>query len=98
RGGPQSDHPAYASLPRQDRLTVNRLAAILRVADALDKSHTQRVQSPAFSIQDGELRIDAGPGEDLALERVALDAKGGLFEEVFGLKPVIVEGGAASTD
>ncbi|HEU4334945.1 MAG TPA: Ppx/GppA phosphatase family protein [Candidatus Eisenbacteria bacterium] len=91
RGGPQSDHPAYASLPRQDRLTVNRLAAILRVADALDKSHTQRVQSPGFSIQDGELRIDAGPGEDLALERVALDAKGGLFEEVFGLKPVIVE-------
>ncbi|HET7903664.1 MAG TPA: Ppx/GppA phosphatase family protein [Candidatus Eisenbacteria bacterium] len=98
RGGPQSDHPAYASLPRQDRLTVNRLAAILRVADALDKSHTQRVQSPVFSIQDGELRIDAGPGEDLALERVALEAKGGLFEEVFGLKPVIVEAGAAIPD
>ncbi|HSQ60248.1 MAG TPA: Ppx/GppA phosphatase family protein [Acidobacteriota bacterium] len=98
RGGPQSDHPAYASLPRQDRLTVNRLAAILRVADALDKSHTQRVGSPVFSIQDGELRIDAGPGDDLALERVALEAKGGLFEEVFGLKPVIVESGAGVPD
>src|SRR6267142_1813027 len=39
KGTPQSDHPAYAALPRSARLTVNRLSAILRVADALDKTH-----------------------------------------------------------
>jgi len=91
REGPQSDHPAYASLPRAARLTVNRLAAILRVADALDKGHMQRVQNPRVSLVDDELRIEVEAAEDLALERIALESKGGLFEEVFGLKPVLVE-------
>ncbi|MGE5176193.1 MAG: HD domain-containing protein [Hyphomicrobiales bacterium] len=96
RGGPQSDHPAYASLPRPARLTVNRLSAILRVADALDKSHSQRVQNPTITIVGDELRIEAPGAEDLGLERLALDAKCGLFEEVFGLKPVLVEAPAAA--
>lgn len=91
REGPQSDHPAYASLQRAARLTVNRLAAILRVADALDKSHMQRLQQPRITVEEQELRIEVDPGEDFALERLALESKGGLFEEVFGLRPVIVE-------
>lgn len=91
RGGPQSDHPVYASLPRPARLTVNRLSGILRVADALDKGHTQRIQGPRISVAGDELRIEVEGAEDLALERMALDAKSGLFEEVFGLKPVLVE-------
>jgi exopolyphosphatase/guanosine-5'-triphosphate,3'-diphosphate pyrophosphatase len=91
REGPQSDHPAYASLPRAARLTVNRLAGILRVADALDKGHIQRVQQPRVTVVGDELRIEVGPGEDLALERLALESKGVLFEEVFGLKPAVVE-------
>jgi exopolyphosphatase/guanosine-5'-triphosphate,3'-diphosphate pyrophosphatase len=96
RGGPQSDHPAYASLPRQARLAVNRLSAILRVADALDKGHTQRVVDPKISIVGDELQIEVAGGEDLALERFAVDAKSGLFEEVFGLKPVLIEAPTSS--
>lgn len=92
RGVPQADHPAYASLPRPARLTVNRLSAILRVADALDKSHSQRVQNPRITIEGDELQIRVDGGEEMGLERIALDAKAGLFEEVFGLQPVIVEG------
>jgi exopolyphosphatase/guanosine-5'-triphosphate,3'-diphosphate pyrophosphatase len=91
KGAPQSDHPAYAALPRAARLVVNRLSAILRVADALDKSHAQRIQNPRITIEDGELRIDVESAEDLALERLTLDQKSGLFEEVFGLKPVLRE-------
>jgi exopolyphosphatase/guanosine-5'-triphosphate,3'-diphosphate pyrophosphatase len=95
RGGPQSDHPAYASLPRPARLAVNRLSAILRVADALDKGHNQRLQSSRISVEGDELRIVVEGGEDLALERMALDQKSGLFEEVFGLKPVLLEATAS---
>ena len=91
RESPQSDHAAYASLPRSARLTVNRLAAILRVADALDKGHMQRVVNPRVSVTEDQLCIEVVTPEDLALERVALESKGGLFEEVFGLKPVLVE-------
>ncbi len=91
KGAPQSDHPAYAALPRSARLSVNRLSAILRVADALDKSHAQRIQNPKITLQEEELLIDVDGAEDLALERLTLDQKGGLFEEVFGLKPVLRE-------
>jgi exopolyphosphatase/guanosine-5'-triphosphate,3'-diphosphate pyrophosphatase len=91
KAGPQSDHPAYAALPRAARLTVNRLSAILRVADALDKAHGQRIQNPKITVAEGELWIDVEGAEDLALERLTLDQKSVLFEEVFGLKPVLRE-------
>jgi len=91
KGTPQSDHPAYAALPRAARLSVNRLSAIIRVADALDKAHAQRIQNPKITVEDGELRIDVETAEDIALERLTLDQKGSLFEEVFGLKPVLRE-------
>jgi len=91
RESPQSDHPAYASLPRAARLTVNRLSGILRVADALDKGHVQRIQNPRVTVTAEELRIEVDAGEDLALERLALESKGVLFEEVFGLVPALVE-------
>ena len=61
------------------------------MADALDKSHAQRIQNPRITTQDGELMIDVEASEDLALERLTLDQKGGLFEEVFGLRPVLRE-------
>ena len=70
---------------------MNRLSAIIRVADALDKAHAQRIQNPKITVEDGELRIDVETAEDIALERLTLDQKGSLFEEVFGLKPVLRE-------
>jgi exopolyphosphatase/guanosine-5'-triphosphate,3'-diphosphate pyrophosphatase len=91
RGGPQSDHPAYAALPRSARVTVNRLSGILRVADALDKGHNQRIRNAKISVAGEELRIEAEGAEELALERLALEQKAGLFEEVFGLRPVLAE-------
>jgi exopolyphosphatase/guanosine-5'-triphosphate,3'-diphosphate pyrophosphatase len=95
RAGPQADHPSYASLPRTDRITVNRLSGILRVADALDKSHAQRIQNPKITVAGDELKIDVDGIEDLALERLALDQKSALFEEVFGLRPVFTETASA---
>ena len=43
RGLPQHSHLPYIALDRQDRLIVNKLAAILRVANALDAEHLQKV-------------------------------------------------------
>lgn len=91
RAGPQADHPAYAALPRPARVTVNRLAAILRVADALDKGHNQILRGVRVTVSGDELRIEGEGAGDLALERLSLEEKAGLFEEVFGLKPVLVE-------
>lgn len=46
RKGPPSKQDAhYSSLPKEDRATVDRLAAVLRVADGLDASHSGKVAS-----------------------------------------------------
>ena len=45
RGTPQRTHVPYVALDRPDRLVVNKLAAILRIANALDAEHVQKVRS-----------------------------------------------------
>ena len=40
---PQQSHLPYIALDRGDRLIVNKLAAMLRLANALDAEHLQKV-------------------------------------------------------
>ena len=44
RASPRAYHLEYNSLDRESRLVVSKLAAILRLADALDCKHTQQVR------------------------------------------------------
>ena len=44
RALPQKTHLPYVALDREDRIIVNKLAAILRVANALDAEHLQKVR------------------------------------------------------
>ena len=41
---PQRSHIPYVELDQDERLLVNKLAALLRVANALDAEHLQKVQ------------------------------------------------------
>lgn len=51
RGHPKTSHAAYKALDNHDRKIVRRLAGILRVADGLDRTHTQVVDRVAVSIE-----------------------------------------------
>ena len=82
-------------LDRDRRIAVSKSAAILRVADALDRNHLQQVVDPAFTLTKGELVITVDGAGDLTLERLALKEKGTLFEDVYGLKVVLREGPVA---
>lgn len=90
RALPQPTHPGYAALSRRDRATVSKLASLLRVADALDRSLTQRIRVVSAELGPEELRLRVGGPDDLSLERMALRGKGDLFEEVFGRKVVLL--------
>jgi exopolyphosphatase/guanosine-5'-triphosphate,3'-diphosphate pyrophosphatase len=88
RGPPPTESDAsYLALRREDRVLVLKLAAILRVADALDRSHSQPVKKLAVR-RNGELmELIASPsGADFTMERLWLEEKGGLFQEVFGCR------------
>jgi exopolyphosphatase/guanosine-5'-triphosphate,3'-diphosphate pyrophosphatase len=92
RALPSLNHPEYAALVPEQRITVSKLAAILRVADALDRGHIQQVREPAVTLSKDELVITAENVEDLTLERMALKDKGRLMEDVYGLRVVLQEG------
>jgi exopolyphosphatase/guanosine-5'-triphosphate,3'-diphosphate pyrophosphatase len=91
RALPAPTHPEYMALGRDDRITVSKMAALLRVADALERNHLQQVRDLSFSREPGQFVITVRNVEDLTMERLALKEKGALFEEVYGLPPVLKE-------
>ena len=77
------------ALSRTDRIVVQKLSALLRVADALDRAHTQAVGITHLEIRGDSLVIQTDFPGDLSLEDLSLAEKGDLFRDVFGLKPVL---------
>lgn len=89
RAMPKPSHEEFNRQDRADRIAVVKLASILRVADALDRGHTQRVKRVQFEVTPDKLIIVAGRLTDLTLEMQAMEEKGRMFEEVFGKKIVL---------
>jgi exopolyphosphatase/guanosine-5'-triphosphate,3'-diphosphate pyrophosphatase len=83
---PRKTHPEFAEASKETRQKVIRLAAILRVADGLDRNHNGVVRSVRCSITPRavELRLEAD--DDPELELWAARRKGDLFEALFDRK------------
>jgi exopolyphosphatase/guanosine-5'-triphosphate,3'-diphosphate pyrophosphatase len=88
---PSLDHPGYAALSTDDRIRVSKLASLLRVADALERTHAQRVSQIEMRRDAGKLHLRLPGLSDAAVERLAMASKADLFEQVFGLAVVIDE-------
>jgi exopolyphosphatase/guanosine-5'-triphosphate,3'-diphosphate pyrophosphatase len=86
RADPSPKHEPFSALEASDRDRVTRMASILRLADALDREHLQKVTDVFANIRDGSVELSLEGDGDLELERWALDRKKRLFEETFGLK------------
>ena len=86
RSGPKPTHTEYAALPRETRMIITKLAAILRAADALDRAHAGHVEDFTVRRDSAELVISVPGVSDLTLERRAMETKGDLFEDIYGLR------------
>jgi len=95
---PRERHPDYMALNEADRETVRHLSAILRVADALDRSHEARVQAivPVFAQQ--TLHIELLSAESCDKEIWAAERKCDLFEQVFDCKVTTAQSAIAKRD
>ncbi|MED5418284.1 MAG: HD domain-containing protein, partial [Verrucomicrobiota bacterium] len=91
RSGPRLRHAAYRNLSADDRIRVSKLAALLRVADALERAHTQRIRDFSVEISRHKIQLNLEGVSDAAVERLAMQSKGDLFHDVFGLEVVIAE-------
>jgi exopolyphosphatase/guanosine-5'-triphosphate,3'-diphosphate pyrophosphatase len=95
RGMPQRSHVPYVALDRQDRLVVNKLAAILRIANALDAEHVQKVRDLRVSRRGSTWVIELEGSGDLTMERLAATARADMFVETYGRQIVVQLPGAA---
>ncbi len=89
RASPKSTHEFYSTLDQESRLAVAKMASILRVADALDRGHNQRVTDITFSRDGNRFVVHVSSIDDIALEQLALSGKGTMFEEVYGMSVVL---------
>jgi len=83
---PAEHHPDFTALDENDRIRVTRLAALLRVADALDREHVQRVTDLTAKLGENELTLWLDGTGGLLLEGWSLKKKANLFHRLFGRK------------
>jgi exopolyphosphatase/guanosine-5'-triphosphate,3'-diphosphate pyrophosphatase len=86
---PKPEHEIYHLLPREQRLIVVKLAAILRIADALDRSDNSRINSMECQVSDEGLIIYVAGIDDFSLEQYSIRSKGTLFEDVYGFNIIL---------
>jgi len=83
---PSSTHPEFMRLSEENRKRTTRLAALLRVADALDRTHLQNVEGVKVEEESEGVELVLDCDGDCVLERWALAQKKTLFEKVFKTK------------
>ena len=81
---PKVTHLGYSKLDRDQRIAVTKLAALLRVATAMDASRSGRVSEFDCHESGGKLVITVPGVEDLSIEQLTLNRNGLLFEQIFG--------------
>ncbi|MDR1059127.1 MAG: HD domain-containing protein [Treponema sp.] len=79
----------YIALQREDRILVLKMASILRVADALDRGHSQQIRRIRVERRKEIIVLHTEENRDLSLEFLGLEEKAGLFQEVFGYKVIL---------
>jgi exopolyphosphatase/guanosine-5'-triphosphate,3'-diphosphate pyrophosphatase len=91
RACPSASHTEYMSLPTDERVQVSKLAAILRLADALERAHHDRIKIRRTSLDEETLRLYIDPVQDLTLERLTIKRKSDLFTDTFGVNIEVIE-------
>ncbi|MGZ8439927.1 MAG: Ppx/GppA phosphatase family protein [Candidatus Deferrimicrobiaceae bacterium] len=82
---PTADHEEFTALPKKDRAAVRGLAAILRIADALDKEHAAAIRGITCRIENGHLLIQARSRTSGRLEGLSLERNAEMFRDCFGV-------------
>jgi exopolyphosphatase/guanosine-5'-triphosphate,3'-diphosphate pyrophosphatase len=89
RGGrPKPRHPEWEALDAWRRHSVEKLAAILRVADGLDRLHRQVVEDVVCRVRRKKVVFEVEAIEDAEAEIEAAEVKADLFGRVFGRRAV----------
>lgn len=89
---PKLRHKEFSVLPEKSKDIVRKLAALLRVVDSLDRTHSQRITSINVKVKSitVELSLEFTDSKP-EIEFWSFDRRKALFEEVFGKRIIIME-------
>ena len=85
---PSARHQRYLNLESTRREPLRWLAGILRVADAMDRSHRQKLVLEKLELRPGVCLIHAR-GEGMEEANLGLQRKSDLFQQVSGRQPFL---------
>jgi exopolyphosphatase/guanosine-5'-triphosphate,3'-diphosphate pyrophosphatase len=93
KGPPDPTHPNFRDLSKEARGKVRGLAAILRIADALDREHKQKIESVRAAIDRaaGCVTLFLRGGDDRELEEWTVGEKASLWRDEYDLDVVIAK-------
>ncbi|NTV89863.1 MAG: HD domain-containing protein [Clostridiales bacterium] len=86
---PAMSDPNYRQLDFESRIMVSKLAAFLKIADSMDRSHKQKLSNIKVTISEQTYAIKAETSRDSLLEEWEFEKKSVLFTDVYGLKPTL---------
>lgn len=86
---PTLEHRGYKELEPKYRVLISKLTSILRLADALERSHTQKYKDIDVRIKRDKMEIIVDTDREILLEEWTFNKKSDFFEEVYGIKAVI---------
>lgn len=85
RSVPKSSHENFARLEKSDREIVRRLTGILRIADGLDRAHSQAVHAARIELEDETVVFHVDAEDEPSVAMWGAERKAGLFSASFGL-------------
>ena len=88
KSAPSPRHQRYLNLESFRREHLRWLAGILRVADAMDRSHSQKLLFDKLTLRPGVCLIFAR-GEGVEEANFGLERKADLFQQVSGRQPLL---------
>lgn len=87
---PSDSHKNFAIISENDKLPLRKLAALLRIADALDRSHTCAVETIEAQVGPDKISLSLAVRGEIAAELYGFEKKRDLFIETFSL-PIVID-------
>ena len=96
KGPPENTHLNFRELSKEARGKVRGLAAILRIADALDREHRQKVDNVRAEVDRdaGRVVLHLHGDEERELEEWSLDMKASMWRDEYDLDVYVAKGEA----
>lgn len=86
---PSMNHSEYVALPERERDVIQKLSALLRLADGLDRAHLATVQDMDVEHDSNNVRIRLHSYRDCGTEIWGAGRKADLFERVFARRLIV---------